>query len=140
MSNGGKSSKRPRVFFAIVYFVIALFLFYFFKEKIFYLDLESSSYHFYRFIWCVGASFIGFSVLLFKIIDSKSSVFPSYITYYPVMLCAQAALVFSFIHLFPKCSGFLFYYLSFSSCFILALFVDNFWNIINSIINKLSIE
>jgi len=92
MSNGGKSSKRPRVFFAIVYFVIALFLFYFFKEKIFYLDLESSSYHFYRFIWCVGASFIGFSVLLFKIIDSKSSVFPSYITYYPVMLCAQAAL------------------------------------------------
>jgi hypothetical protein len=52
------------------------------------------------------------------------------------MLVAQAALVFSVTYFFTASSGFTFYYLSFAVCFILAVTVDDFWKLINSVASR----
>ena len=43
----------------------------------------------------MSASFFGFSVLAFQLRHIPKSPFPEYITYYPAVLVAQSALVFS---------------------------------------------
>jgi hypothetical protein len=127
-----------RVFFSIVYFVIAVGIFLLWRDKIFYLEPRCASYQPYRFLWCLSASFFGFSVLAFRLqrLSKKPPFFSIYTTYYPGMLVAQAALVFSVAHFFTASSGFTFYYLSFAVCFMLAVTVDDFWTLIKSFVGR----
>lgn len=125
-----------RVFFSFVYLAIAASIVYFRRNEIFYLEPQLGSYQFDRFLWCLSISFLGFSVLVFQLWHHPQSTFPSYVTYYPAMLVAQSAPVFSISHLFTASSGFAFYYLSFAICLILAVQIDNFWSLISSIVSK----
>ena len=135
------TEKEPinpwRVFFSGVYLAIAVGIFLFRRDEIFYLEPQLASYQFDRFLWCLSASFLGFSVRAFKFLRcSKTPFLLLYTTYYPVMLIAQAALVFSVTHFFTASRGFTFYYLSFAVCFILAVTVDNFWKLIESLVSR----
>jgi len=123
------------VFFSIVYLAIAVGIVYFRRDEIFFLEPRPTSNQFDRFPWCLSASFFGFSVLAFQLRHIPQSPFPVHITYYPAILVAQSALVFSVTHFFTASSGFTFYYLSFAVCFILAVTVDNFWKLIDSLVN-----
>jgi hypothetical protein len=136
MQTQNKPINRRRVLFSIVYFVIAVTIFILRRDEIFYLEPRSTSYQFDRFLWCLSASCFGFSVLAFQLRHVPESPFPVYITYYPAILVAQSALVFSVTHFFTASSGFTFYYLSFAVCFILAVTVDDFWNLINSVVRR----
>jgi hypothetical protein len=136
MQTQNKPINGSRVFFSIVYLAIAVSIVLFRRDEIFYLEPRSTSYQFDRFLWCLSASFFGFSVLAVRLRHNPKSPFPEYITYYPAMLVAQSALVFSVTHFFTASSGFTFYYLSFAVCFILAVTVDNFWNLINSVVSR----
>ena len=131
-----KPINRWRVFFSVVYFVIAVGIVFIWRDQIFYLELRPASYQLDRFLWCLSASFFGFAVLAFRLRHVPESPFPVYVTYYLPILVAQAALVFSITHCFKASSGFTFYYLSFAVCFILAVTVDNFWNLINSVVSR----
>jgi len=102
----------------------------------FYLDPQANSFQLDRFLWCLAASFFGFSMLVFRLWNHPKSVFPTYVSYYPAVLFVQSALVFSVAHLFTTTSGFVFYYLSFAACFILAFLVDSFWNLVFSLVAK----
>ena len=128
--------QRWSVFFSIVYFVIAVGIFLLWRDKIFYLEPQSASYQPYRFLWCLSASSLGFSVLAFKLRRVPKLPYPLYITYYPALLVAQSALVFSVAHFFTASSGFTFYYLSFAVCFMLAVTVDDFWALIKSFVGR----
>ena len=136
MQTQNKPINGWRVFFSIVYLAIAVSIVLFRRDEIFYLEPRSTSYQFDRFLWCLSASFFGFSVLAVQLRHNPKSPFPEYVTYYPAMLVAQSALVFSVTHFFTASSGFTFYYLSFAVCFILAVTVDNFWNLINSVVSR----
>jgi hypothetical protein len=125
-----------RVFFSIVYFAIAVGIVYFRRDEIFYLEPRCASYQFDRFLWCLSASFFGFSVLAFRLQRLSESPFLLYTTYYPAILVAQTALVFSVTHFFTASSGFTFYYLSFAVCFMLAVTVDDFWKLIKSFVGR----
>jgi hypothetical protein len=63
MQTPKKLINRWRVLFSIVYFAIAVSIFLFRRNEIFYLEPRSTSYQFDRFLWCLSASFFGFSVL-----------------------------------------------------------------------------
>src|SRR6266481_4528212 len=78
-----------RVFFSIVYFAIAVSIFLFRRDKIFYLEPRLASYQFDRFLWCLSASFFGFSVLASRLWHHSKSPFPAYVFYYPATLFAQ---------------------------------------------------
>jgi hypothetical protein len=136
MQKGNEPINGRRLFFFLVYLAIAIAIVLLRRNEIFYLELRPKSYQFDRFLWCLFASFFGFSVLAFRFLRLPKSPFPEYITYYPVILVAQAALVFSVAHFFTASSNFTFYYLSFAVCFILAVTVDDFWKLINSIAGR----
>jgi hypothetical protein len=136
MQTQNKPINGWRVFFSIVYLAIAVGIVYFRRDEIFFLEPRPTSYQFDRFLWCLSASFFAFSVLAFQLRHIPQSPFPVYITYYPAILVAQSALVFSVTHFFTASSGFTFYYLSFAVCFILAVTVDNFWKLIDSLVNR----
>ena len=131
-----KCIKTWRIIFTLFYFIIACLIVIIWKDKIFYMKIIDDSYNWYRFLWCLCSSFLGFSVLSFHVRNHKNSPFPSFITYYPFLLFVISALVFSVCHLFDKSSGFIYYYLSFPICFILGYLVDSFWGIITSIIKN----
>jgi hypothetical protein len=134
------TEKEPinpwRVFFSVVYLAIAVSIVLFRRDEIFYLEPRLASYQLDRFLWCLSASFFGFFILAFHLRRVQESPFPAYVTYYPAILVAQAALVLSITHCFTASSGFTFYYLSFAVCFILAVTIDNFWNLISSVVSK----
>jgi len=131
-----KPINTRRVFFSIIYFAIAVSIVLLWRDEIFYLEPRPTSYQFDRFLWCLSASFFGFSVLAFQLRCVQESPWPGYITYYPAFLVVQSALVFSVTHFFAASSGFTFYYLSFAVCFILAVTVDNFLKWIDLIVSK----
>jgi hypothetical protein len=128
--------KPWSVFFSIVYFAIAVGIVLFRRGEVFYLEPRCACYQFDRFLWCLSASFFGFSVLASKLQREPELPYPLYTPYYPAMLVAQAALVFSVTHFFTASSGFTFYYLSFAVCFMLAVTVDDFWKLINSVASR----
>ncbi|MHA1336271.1 MAG: hypothetical protein ACTSPW_11075 [Promethearchaeota archaeon] len=127
-------TKVWRIIFSIIYATCAILIFFINKEKIFYIKPIIDSYNWYRFLWCLSGSLLGFSVLSFHIRNHPLSPFPSFLTYYPFLLIMISAIVFSVCHLFDKTSGFVFYYISFPICFTLGYLVDNYWNFLTSLI------
>ena len=73
---------------------------------------------------------------VFQLRFDQRSPLPSYLVYYPVLLAVISAIIFSILHIFESTSGFVFYYFSFSLCFILSYLVDQFWNIITRIVSS----
>ena len=128
--------NTARIIFSITYFISAVIIVSFWHDKIFYLEVNPNYYNSYRFWWCLACSFFSFSVLAITTIKKQKSPTFSYLTYYPFMLLVISALVFSACHLFERTSGFIFYYISFTFCFILSFLVDSFWVIIFRLIQS----
>ena len=107
------------------------------RDKVFYVSANLDD-NFFRFLWAVLCSCFGFGVLTLKNIDNKSKPFPTYYFYYPILLIVISSLVFAVLHLFAKTSSsYVYYYLSFSLCFILGYMVDAFWGIIYAVLDYL---
>jgi len=128
---------RFRRFFAGLYFAIAVGIVVIFWREIFYLNPATDSYNWYRYLWCVSASFIGFAVLAIQLRDreTRDPRLP-YCLYYPTLLLVIAGIVFSATHLFKPSRGYVFYYLAASVCFILAFTVDRFWSYVDLLARK----
>ena len=125
-----KPINKFRVFFALIYLIIPIIIVIIRIKTIFYINYNANSYNFDRFLWCLSSSLFGFSIIAFHLRYHEKNPFPSYITYYPFILLMMASLIFSILHIFNQTSGFVFYYISFSLCFILSFFVDNFFAVI----------
>jgi hypothetical protein len=100
--------------------------------------LTGKRFHFHRFLWCAGFSFLGFGVLAIRLRSLPQSPWPSYVTYYPPMLIAISALVYSICFLFSEARGGTFYPLSASACFIMAHLVDDFLRLVASLMGRKS--
>jgi hypothetical protein len=133
-----------RVVSSFVFLLIGAALIYWRRKSMFYLDANPTSESLYelfnvdRFIWCFSCSCIGFSFLVFQLWKHKNSVWPTYVTYYPVLLIVISCLGFSIFHIFEQTSGFNFYYLTFMFYFILSFLVDSFWKFIGELIRRFS--
>ena len=122
-----KIAHKDRLFFSIIYFIIALSIFLIFKKQIFYLEPEET-YNFFRFLWCVSCSFFGFSILALLLTFFELPLIPSvpsYITLYPAMLMVASCAGFSIFNALKPTNGYIFYYASFAFCFTLGYFVDS---------------
>ena len=113
--------NQTRVIFSILYFILGFLIIYIFRDNIFYLLAEKDSYNIYRFYWCLSSSAIGFAFIILQTIHNPKSPLPSYLNYYPFILVLISTLVFSVLHIFESTSGFVFYYFSFSLCFLLGI-------------------
>jgi len=98
----------------------------------------------YRYIWCLGSSFIGFGMIVFettKIPEKKEKdIFPSYFLYYPVLVTVISSLIMGLLHTnkftMPSPS---FYYLAFGLCFSLSFLVDKYWNYFDALLKRLGV-
>ena len=131
-----RTINSKRVWCSIAYLLISISIFIIRRNSIFYLDPTTGIYNIDRLLWCFSASFFGFSILAFSLRYHPKTPFPKYLSYYPFILIVISTLVFSGCHLFDKTSGFVFYYLSFAFCFVLSFIVDQFWDIVRSLIKR----
>lgn len=127
-----------RVAFAGVYVALFLTIVGLDSEQMFYLSPTADSYNFHRFLWCVASSCLAFGFLAFRFRRHPKSPFPLYVTYYPFLLGVISALVFSFCHVSEATGGFVFYYLSFGLCSVLAYSADWFWLHLARVVEKMS--
>ncbi len=125
-----------RVAFSFGYLTIAVVLVCYRWNEMFYFK-HLDSYQFDRYLWCISMSFLGFFFVAVQHWDNPNSPVLKYTLYYPVLLFVISALVFSIVHMFEASRGFVFYYLSFSMCFILGFLVDQFWDFVLSIVKRL---
>lgn len=132
-----KKINTARVCCAIAYFIVSLLPFIVYRKELFYFTVPDESWNYLRFLWCLSAISLGFSLIAFAFRRIAKSPFPEYITHYPLQLIAMATLVFSVLHIFEATSGYLFYYLSFSLCFTMGFMVDRYWGFVQSLINRL---
>ena len=89
----GKRINVTRLVFAIIYFMMGVAIITIFRKDIFYLTPDETNYNYYRFIWCLSFSLIGFSSLVTLTLRLPESPLPSYITYYPLLLILNSALI-----------------------------------------------
>lgn len=136
MEDNKPKLNKARVGCSVVYFLIGLILIIVRHDEMFYTTVAQFSYNFDRFLWCLSSSLIGFSFLAFNLRHHSKSPFPTYLYYYPAILIITSSLVFGIFHIFKETSGFNFYFLSFSACFILSYLVDNFWKLITSLVKR----
>ena len=129
-----KKINKKRLLCAALYLLAGVVIIYSRRDTLFYQNPSPVSYNFDRYIWCLGSSFIGFSVLAYQLRHIEQTPFPEYFTYYPVVLAVISALIFSACHLFQQTSGFVFYYLSSSGCIILSFLVDSFFSLLTSLV------
>lgn len=125
--NPEKPTNRKRVWCSVAYFVVALIFGAWIAlawENVFYVDMNCSVWHLPRLLWCSFATLLGFASLALKFCRAPKSPFPEYILYYPFQLAVIAGGVFGLLHCFEATSGFVFYYLSFSLCVLLATRID----------------
>ena len=136
MGEVNKKLNIRRVIWACGYFILSILLVVILKDKIFYFQVSPNSCNFYRFVWCISSTSLGFSVVAFYFRCKEKPPFPEYLTFYPFLLLAISALVFSALHVFEGTSNYIFYYLSFSLCFTFGVMVDQYLRFIESIIVK----
>ena len=134
--NSNETINKKRVYCSIAYLIISILIVLIRINHIFYLSPFNEGYNFDRFLWCISSSFFGFAVLAFFLRKHPKTPFPVYYSYYPFILVGISSLIFSILHLFDKTSGFVFYYFSFAACFVFSFMVDQFWNIISTVIRR----
>lgn len=141
--NGNSIGK---IVFALVYFLLALFLIICFKDKIFNIKVNINNYDiYYRLIWFFSFGLFGFSVLIIKIINNvlhkhisqEMSPLPSYLIYYPPIILLTSTISFFIFNLFLCSLGTLFYAGSAFLSFFLGLYIDNFYEILNGLLEKM---
>ena len=127
-NDDGRKIKYGRVVSLLVYLLVGAALIYWRQKSMFYLEVNPTSESLFRLfnvdriIWCFSCSCFGFAFLVSTLLEHKHSVLPSYVTYYPILLFVISCLSFSIFHIFEQTSGFDFYYLSGTACFILSAF------------------
>jgi|GEM_PF-3055913 len=125
----------PRVIFISLYLTISVFLIIIFQDKIFYYDKLNCFEDIYRFVWCLSGSFMGFSLIASQLRFENRLPYGPYIFYYPPILLCISSLVYSIFSVWEMTNSYIFYFISFPLCFILAFLVDYFWKIILKIVN-----
>jgi len=142
-----KATNWPRVGSSVVYFILAIMFVLLFEwqrhknaefgwAEVFYLDPIRGCWNLGRFVWCMSSSFVGFASLGVLLWTHDAPIWPRHFLYYPLLLLAISSLVFSACHMLERTSGFVFYYLSFGACFSLALLVDRFVDLVESVLRK----
>ena len=139
----GKS--KCKIVIAIVYFLLNLCSIFLLKGKIFNTNVTINDCAiYYRLFWCLFFGFFGFLVLVIKIINNdlhKSgkqvmSPCPLYFLYYPSIILMISTLSFFIFNLFLNSLGTLFYAGSAFLSFFLGLYVDDFYKILNKLLEK----
>ncbi len=138
-----KVANYPRLFFSIGYLLVSVSILKFFHDRIFYLE-PTEGYNFFRFLWCIACSFLGFSTLAFWLSATPPnprfgpyiSTIPNYIAYYPFVLVMVSCIGFSIFSAIKATNGYVFYYASFVTCVILGYLADYFWQIIGKAIER----
>jgi hypothetical protein len=120
----------------LLYVVVALLLLKWFGDFMFYPDASTSTWHFYRFIWCFAIALLAGAMGLWVRFSEYGSIV-LYVFYYPSVLAAIASLVFVTAQASTSMSGYLFYYFTGSLCFILGATVDYFLNTISRALSAL---
>lgn len=92
----------------------------------------TESLHFYRFLWCLSFACFGFAAIAYHwhLKNNISATWPRYVTQYPLQLLITACIVFGILNSWKKTSGYTYYYLSSSICFVLGFMVDYHWSIV----------
>jgi hypothetical protein len=109
-----------------------------FSQKVFCVESEMTGYsYFFRFLWCFSFASFGLAViaLYWHRQGNLSSAWPKYASSYPLQLLITASLVLGLLHFWERTSGYTFYYLSGSLCFMLGFMVDYHWSFVNRLIN-----
>jgi hypothetical protein len=127
----------PRVLFITLYLTISVFLIIIFQDKIFSCDKLNCSRDIYRFIWCLSGSFMGFSLIASQLRFEARLPYGPYIFYYPPILLCISSLIYSIFSTWVITDSYIFYFITFPLCFILAFLVDYFWKIILKLINSI---
>jgi hypothetical protein len=127
-----------RVAFSCFYIFIALLLWYLFRDRIFYDERINNFGDWPRFVWCFISNSIGFALIVSQSRFNSKLPYGPYLFYYPVILIVFSSFIYSIFSIFEGTNNHIFYYLSFSSCFVLAFLIDRFWHIIIDAVTKIA--
>lgn len=103
-------------FWILMLSLLSIIIFFFNRDKFFYLNEINGFGNAYRFFWVLPFSFMGFSFLALWV--SKRSTpasekpWSSYIFNYFPRLIAVSLIIFSVLHLFKETSGYVYYFFS----------------------------
>jgi hypothetical protein len=129
-------SYYTRVIFSSVYLITSFAILAFFKDRMFYAEQITGFADIFRFIWCINSSLFGFALIASQDRFNTRLPYGPYLFYYPPILLAISALIYSLLSVSRLTNNYIFYFFSFSLCFILAFLVDNFWSIILKFLEK----
>ncbi len=133
-------SYYSRVIFSSLYLITGFAILLIFKDKIFYAEKMTDFTDIFRFIWCINSSLFGFALIVSQSRFHPRLPYGPYLFYYPPILLVISALIYSLLSIFNATNNHIFYFFSFSLCFILAFLIDKFWEIILKLIEKARIE
>ncbi len=142
-TNQNKKWNWCRVAFAIIYLAIGvgLLVFLYYRSGKAFCESEMTGWdYFYRFLWCFAFASFGFATIAFYWRKNEKSPWPSYVTFYLPQLLATAGFISGLLHFWERTSGYPFYYLSSSICFMLGFLVDYQWNLLKGYIAKSKIK
>jgi hypothetical protein len=106
-------------------------------QKVFCDESAMTGYsYFFRFLWCLSFVCFGFATIAFYWRKNEGSPWPKYATQYPLQILITASMVSGLLHFWERTSGYPFYYLSSSTCFILGFLVDYHWHLVRLLIDK----
>jgi hypothetical protein len=135
-----RHSYYARVIFSSLYLVTSFAILLVFKDKIFYVEKMPGFNDIFRFVWCMNSSLFGFALIVSQGRFQPRLPYGPYIFYYPPILLIISALVYALLSISSNTNNHIFYFLSFSLCFILAFLTDKFWYIILKFVEKARIE
>jgi hypothetical protein len=109
------------------------------RQKVFCVESEMTGWsYFYRFLWCISFASFGLVAIAYywHLKNNRSPTWPIYCTGYPLQLLIVASLMLGLLHFWERTSGYTFYYLSSSICFVLGFTVDYHLSMVINILNK----
>ena len=135
-SEGSDKGNYARLACLVAYLVVSLLPVLYLRGSMFYHEVPTGSWNFYRFLWCFSSVYFGFAMIAFVHRKVKKSPFPEYITIYPFELLAISLIVFGGFHIFPATSTYLFYYLSCGVGLTMGFLADSYWGFVKSLMAK----
>lgn len=124
MSKETRKNNPWRLLLAFLYLFTGFSMIYYFRNEVIYYSVHIDEMNFYRYIWCLSSSFIGFGCLALTYRKEEGNPFFEYLTTFMFQLFSVSAIAFGILHVLDGTSGFTFYYLSFGLCFILSYFIE----------------
>jgi len=136
-----------RAIWAMIYFLVSfgiiailLILQFMRHQKVFCIESEMTGWsYFYRFLWCFSFTSFGFAAIAYYWYwkNNTSATWPKYCTLYPLQLLIVASFMLGVLHVWERMSGYTFYYLSSSICFVLGFMADYILIMVQNILKKL---